>query len=124
MTSESGDHGNNEYNYIGIDLSDSLDGIKMNTMQQDNYTEITDEDFNRTNKVSSSPTYTSPSDVNDRNMADTHDKTYSSVSNTNTLDGVYNVLNHKNNGGGNNGCDYDHVTTSDKMFNEVRFIYD
>jgi hypothetical protein len=51
MTSESGDHGNNEYNYIGIDLSDSLDGIKMNTMQQDNYTEITDEDFNRTNEV-------------------------------------------------------------------------
>jgi hypothetical protein len=32
MTSESGDHGNNEYNYIGIDLSDSLDGIKMNTI--------------------------------------------------------------------------------------------
>ena len=40
MTSESGDHGNNEYNYIGIDLSDSLDGIKMNSMQQDNYTSL------------------------------------------------------------------------------------
>jgi hypothetical protein len=34
MTSERGDHGNNEYNYIGIDLSDSFDGIKMNSMQQ------------------------------------------------------------------------------------------
>jgi hypothetical protein len=51
----------------------------------------------------------SPSDVNDRNMADTHDKTYYSVSNTNTLYGVYNGLYHINNGGGNNGCGYDHV---------------